>query len=439
MYTFTTMELLYQYLWKYGLFGRRLPLRSGGEVRVVNPGILNLDAGPDFFNARLNFGDGIWAGNVEIHVKASDWYRHGHDNDPAYDNVLLHVVGVHDREVNRKNGTQIPTVEVRIPQEVCLTYAQLCNDRQGVRCRERLANIPEIEKIAWVETLAVERVQQKAGRVADLVRESGGDWAKAAFVTLARGLGFGLNAEPMEQLARTIDGNYMGRHSDNLMQLEAILFGQAGMLDPSILSSDPYYRLLCREYGFLSRKYGLRPVHREVWKYSRTRPMNFPHRRIAMLARAFYGGWHLMDKLVDTRGDIESIEALFGWELEGYWRTHSNFGAKEETGLPTVMGKGSRNLLIINVAVPLLYAYAAMRGEGELAEKTMSLLEELPAEKNGIMSQWRECGLKAGDALRSQALLHLRREYCDRNRCRDCRYAYALIREGNRACADNEV
>lgn len=424
------MELLYQYMWKYGLFGRKLPLRGGGTVRVVNPGILNLDSGPDFFNARLDFGDGVWAGNIEIHVKASDWYRHGHDTDPAYDTVLLHVVGVYDKEVTDGTGKPIPTVEVHIPQEVCMTYAELCSDRKGVRCQNRLREIPELEIKSWADTLAIERIQQKAGRVSALLDETGGDWGRASFVTLARGLGFGLNAEPMEQLARSLNGNHLGRHSDNLHQLEAMLFGQAGILDPVRHQEDSYYRLLCREYGFLSRKYNLRPIGREAWKYSRTRPGNFPPRRIALLARTLYGGWRLMDRLLESDADQERLEDLFGWELEGYWRRHGSFGEEERDDLSQTLGKPSRRLLMINVAAPILYAYGALHGDITLTEKAVALLESLPAERNSITAQWAAGGIKAEDAMRSQALLHLRKEYCDRGRCDECRYAYSLMKVG---------
>lgn len=399
-------------------------------MRVVNPGILNLDSGPDFFNARLDFGDGVWAGNIEIHVKASDWYRHGHDTDPAYDTVLLHVVGVYDKEVTDGTGKPIPTVEVHIPQEVCMTYAELCSDRKGVRCQNRLREIPELEIKSWADTLAIERIQQKAGRVSALLDETGGDWGRASFVTLARGLGFGLNAEPMEQLARSLNGNHLGRHSDNLHQLEAMLFGQAGMLDPVRHQEDSYYRLLCREYGFLSRKYNLRPIGREAWKYSRTRPGNFPPRRIALLARTLYGGWRLMDRLLESDADQERLEDLFGWELEGYWRRHGSFGEEERDDLSQTLGKPSRRLLMINVAAPILYAYGALHGDIALTEKAVALLESLPAERNSITAQWAAGGIKAEDAMRSQALLHLRKEYCDRGRCDECRYAYSLMKVG---------
>lgn len=424
------MEMLYQYMWRYGLFGRNLPLVGGGRVRVVNPGILNLDSGPDFFNARLDFGDGVWAGNIEIHVKASDWYRHGHDSDRAYDSVLLHVVGINDREVSDGAGKPIPTVEVRIPQEVCMTYAELCSDRKGVRCQSRLHEIPELEVKNWADTLAIERIQQKATRVSNLLDATGGDWERAAFVTLARGLGFGLNAEPMEQLARSVQGNHLGRHSDNLHQLEAILFGQAGMLDPGIHQEDAYYRLLCREYGFLSRKYSLRPIGREAWKYSRTRPGNFPPRRIALLARTLYGGLRLMNRLLETEGDQERLEDLFGWELEGYWRRHGAFGEEEREDLSQTLGKPSRRLLMINVAAPILYAYGAIHDDISLMEKATALLESLPPERNSIIAQWTAGGIKAEDAMRSQAMLHLRKEYCDRGRCNECRYAYSLMKRG---------
>ncbi len=428
MAIFAIMELLYQYLWKYGLFGRRLPLIEGGEVEVVNTGLLNLDSGPDFFNARLDFGEGVWAGNVEIHVKASDWYRHGHDSDPAYDTVLLHVVGIHDRKVTDRQGKTIPATQVTIPQSTCLTYAELLADRKGVRCQTRLREIPQLELTSWIETLAIERLQMKASRVVAILEQTGGDWERALFITLARGLGFSLNSEPMEQLARSVESNHLGRHSDNLMQLEAILFGQAGLLDPTCYQDDEYYQLLCREYSFLSRKYGMRGMGREAWKYTQGRPLNFPPRRIALLARILYGGKKLLSRILDTDGRMDRLEELFGWEIEGHWRRHRDFGTPEEDNLPQRLGKANRRLLIINVAVPVLYAYGSLHGDIEMTEKAISLLEELPAEKNSKITQWEAAGLKAEDAMRSQALLQLRNEYCDRGRCRECRYGYSLLK-----------
>lgn len=423
------MEYLYQYLWRYGLFGKRLPLTCGGEVEVLHPGTLNRDSGPDFFNSRLDFGQGRWAGNVEVHTRASDWYRHGHDNDPAYDSVLLHVVGTADRQVTTAGGRPLPTVRVDVPEGVHATYRELWSDRVGVRCRGSLDAISPLAKTDWVESLAIERVQEKSRRIQEALCHSGGDWRKVSFVTLARGLGFRLNSLPMGMLAMSLQSNCLDRHADNLLQIEAMLFGQAGMLEAPSEEGDAYYESLRREYNFLRAKYGLRPIDPSLWKYSSTRPYNFPERRIAFLAKGFYDDRaSLLDSLRDCGEGIEEVTELFGWQLEGYWSRCVNFGSRPSARkVPVRLGKANRQLLVINVAVPLLYTYGALTADDRLSDRALGWLEQLPAEKNTRMDHWKSAGLEADDAMRSQALLHLRDRYCDRGRCDECRFAYALI------------
>lgn len=423
------MEILYQYLWHNTLFGRRLPLVSGGSVDVLRPGRLNRDSGPDFFNARLGFGDGEWAGNVEIHLKASDWYRHGHDSDPAYDSVILHVVNVADRDVRVADGRLLPTVEVNVPEGVSKTFDELMSDRKGIRCAAGLNAIPPLARTDWVESLAIERIQAKSQRISNLLAESGGDWNRTLFVTLARGLGFRLNSIPMEMLAKSISQNFLGRHADNILQIEALLFGQAGLLRPGAFPTDDYFNLLCREYDFLSRKYSLSPLPADIWKYSATRPLNFPERRIALLAKAFCSAQDsMLDSLRANAGDLKKTEETFAWKLDGYWAENLNFGMKgSDKKVPVMLGRQLRRLLVINVAVPVLYTYGAMYGDDRLMDCALGLLEQLPPEKNNRTRNWAEMGLVAEDALRSQALIHLHDSYCDCGRCDECRFAYALI------------
>lgn len=421
------MEELYHYLWKNRMMGRTLRLSSGDSVEIIDPGLYNRDSGPDFFNAKIKIGEQMWAGNVEIHVKASDWHRHGHDSDPAYDDVILHAVAIDDTIINRKNGSRIPQVVITMPEQFFRTLSSLENDMESVRCASRLGSLTGLQRADWVESLGIERLQQKASRIKELLDLSGGDWETACFITLARSLGFGLNAQPFEMLARSLSLNYLSRHSDSLVQTEAILFGQAGMLDSSIHIFDEYYQLLCREYYFLARKYGLRPMRRDLWKYARTRPANFPHRRIAILAKALEGGFRLLSALLDTKVDRDGIVKLFSWKLEGYWLSHSDFDV--ETGImPAILGQSSMDLLIINFAVPLLYAYYNLHGEPDNAEKVCNLLCDTRAESNSYINHWKTLGFECKDAFHSQALLHLRKEYCDRRKCLDCRFGHLFLR-----------
>lgn len=422
------MEQLYHYLWKTGLRGSNYKDVDGLDIEVIDPGLHNQDSGPDFFNSKLKIGGVEWIGNVEIHVKASDWYRHGHSVDPAYDNVILHVVAVSDKRVNRPDGTPIPQIELTFPEKFFHTYAFLSQTGENVRCARLLQSIPDLNKTDWLESLAIERLQQKASKVKDINASINGDWEQTCFIMFARGLGFGLNGDPFEMLAKSVPLRILHHHSDNPLQLEAILFGQAGMLDSSLHIFDDYYQALCREYYFLARKYGLRPMRPGLWKYSRTRPQNFPHRRIALLSASAKDGFSLFTRLLNSRQDQDSLISVFDMKTEGYWENHFDFdtpGAK----VPTELSRSSRILLLINTAIPLLYAYSTFSGNLDFAERVVSLMQDLPAENNSYIKQWNTLGLHAKDASRSQALIHLRKEYCDKNKCIYCRFGHYLLKK----------
>lgn len=427
------MENLYHYLWKTRIKGPVLKDVDGADIEVIDPGIHNHDSGPDFFNSKLKINGVEWVGNVEIHVKASDWFRHGHSDDPAYENVILHVVAISDKRIPRRDGSFLPQVELTFPEKFFRLYASLSEEKESVKCASLLHNIPSINKIDWLESLAVERMQQKAAKVKDIHASTAGDWETTSFILLARGLGFGLNGDPFEILAKSVPLRILHHHSDNLFQLEAILFGQAAMLDSSLHIFDEYYQGLCREYYFLARKYGLKPMRPGIWKYARTRPQNFPHRRIAFLADANIGGFSLFSRLLDAGSDQEKLLKIFNLKAEGYWQHHYSFDT-EITNAPCELSISSRRLLIINVMIPILYAYASTVGDIELAEKIVSLMLSLPPESNTIVKQWALLGIEAKDASRSQALIHLKKEYCDKNKCIYCRFGHHLLRKSVSRC-----
>lgn len=420
------MEKLYQYLWKNKLLGKSFNLNDSRPIEIINPGVLNNNAGPDFLNARIRIEGKEWFGNIEIHVKASDWFLHNHHNDPAYDSVLLHVVAINDHTITRKNGDVIPQLTASFPQEFFNLYSALSNEIASVRCAHNLKNFSHLHREDFLESLAVERIQSKAQRILDILQNLGGDWQQTCFVSLARALGFNLNGDPFEILARSLPLNILHRHSDSLLQLEAILFGQAGMLDMSQHIFDEYYQSLCREYYFLARKYNLKPMRREIWKYARTRPANFPHRRIALLAKILLGGFSLLSDILESNGDPAKITEIFNWKAEGYWLSHIDFD-REQPMTPTFLGDSSINLLMINFIAPIIYARAASYGDYEMAEKGLDLWNALPPESNTFIREWKKLGFDCHCAARSQALLQLRKEYCDKNRCLDCRFALKLF------------
>lgn len=423
------MESIFQLMWSHRMLGLPLTLVSGERVRVIDPGILNSDSGPDFFNAKVRIGSQMWVGNIEIHLKASDWHRHGHDNDPAYDNVILHVVSVSDTSVSRKDGSILPQMAVSLPQNFYSTFGYLTSTVPSIRCSSGLRSLPSVIKTDWLESLAVERLQTKASRVAEVLREANGDWNMACFVTLARGLGFGLNGIPFEMMAKSINLNHLRRHSDNLLQMEAIFFGQAGLLDRSLYPEDSRYQLMCREYQFLASKYSMRPIPRVSWKFSKTRPQNFPYRRIALLAKAMAETPDLMKRILEAAGDEEALRGLFRWNLDPYWSRRLTFGGDNQTPAnPPSLSDTSINILLINVVVPLLYAYALTHGDHEMKETASAILTGMPPERNSYVRDWQSLGFRPHDAAESQALIHLRREYCDRHECLRCRFAHHILR-----------
>ena len=423
------MEDIFQLLWSHRMLGLPLTLVGGERVRVIDPGTLNRNSGPDFFNAKIKIDGNLWVGNVEIHLRASDWYRHGHDTDPAYGNVILHVVSVSDSVVLRSDGKAIPQMAVSLPQDFYHTFAYLTSSAPEIRCASRLASLPDIYRTDWLESLSVQRVQQKAARVEEILRALHGDWNAACFITLARGLGFGLNSMPFEMLAKSVNLNHLRRHSDNMLQMEAILFGQAGMLDRNLYPDDTRYQLLCREYQFLAAKYSMHPIPVVSWKLSRTRPQNFPYRRIALLAKAMAQTPDLLNCIISANGDEDRLRGLFRWQVEPYWSRRLTFGSEHlSESRPPRLADSSINGLLINVAVPLMYAYAAQHSDQGMMQVAMGILNHLPPERNSRVSAWSPMGFRPKDAAQSQALLHLRSEYCDRHDCLRCRFAHHILR-----------
>ena len=411
------------------MFGNSLCATTGRELTVVNPGVHNHDAGPDFSAAVIRVEDTEWAGNVEIHVKASDWKRHGHHTDKAYDSVILHVVGVNDTKVERTDGSEIMQVCVAPPAEFYNRYVVLTERMDMPTCLPWLPGIPVLNRTDWVSALGIERLHEKASFLRDILRGSNGDWQQAIFIVLARALGFGLNGQPFEMLARSLPLNFVMRHRDNPVQVEALVFGQAGMLNPGEYEYDEYYMQLCREYSFLKKKYSLTPVDPQLWKYARTRPGNFPHRRLAFLSAMLADGMQLYTRLLEAAGDYDMLMASLEAKPADYWHYHSRFGdAATATPLPVGLSRSSREIVLINVMAPFYFAYGSLTGDVDIAEKGLDLLREIKPERNMIVALWERHGLKPECAFDSQALIHLRRNYCDKSRCLECRFGHHLLR-----------
>lgn len=425
------MEKLMQYVWKHRLWrSEDMVTNTGKKVRVVDPGLLNTDAGPDFFNAKIEIDGHMWVGNVEMHYRATDWKRHHHDSDKAYDSVILHVVAKDDAPVRRSNGELIPQLVLEVSPQFNADYASLVGATIEVPCATKIKQVPHLTIVEWVEGLAFERLHGKVERIHQLLDSFNGSWEDVCYVTLARNFGFGINNDAFERLARRTPLRLLGKHSDSVLQIEALLFGQAGMLDAQKPGMDSYYNQLCTEYAFLSNKFQLTPMEKESWKLFRIRPQNFPYRRIAMLAQFIEGGFRMMNRILDAEGEKE-MRALFEVELSGYWTKHYTFGKPNERATAT-LSRSSTDIILINTVAPLLYAYGELTGNYEMTDKAIKLLEDLRAENNSIVSHFVAYGIDCPDALTSQALVQLKREYCDARKCIYCKIGHHLLSKAAR-------
>lgn len=420
-----------QYVWKHRLWrSEDMVTNTGKKVRVVDPGLLNTDAGPDFFNAKIEIDGHMWVGNVEMHYRATDWKRHHHDSDKAYDSVILHVVAKDDAPVRRTNGELIPQLVLEVSPQFNADYASLVGAAIEVPCATKIKQVPHLTIVEWVEGLAFERLHGKVERIHQLLDSFNGSWEDVCYVTLARNFGFGINNDAFERLARRTPLRLLGKHSDSVLQIEALLFGQAGMLDAQKPGMDSYYNQLCTEYAFLSNKFQLTPMEKESWKLFRIRPQNFPYRRIAMLAQFIEGGFRMMNRILEAEGEKE-MRALFEVELSGYWIKHYTFGKPNERATAT-LSRSSTDIILINTVAPLLYAYGELTGNYEMTDKAIKLLEDLRAESNSIVSHFVAYGIDCPDALTSQALVQLKREYCDARKCIYCKIGHHLLSKAAR-------
>ena len=420
-----------QYVWKHRLWrSEDMVTNTGKKVRVVDPGLLNTDAGPDFFNAKIEIDGHMWVGNVEMHYRATDWKRHHHDSDKAYDSVILHVVAKDDAPVRRTNGELIPQLVLEVSPQFNADYASLVGATIEVPCATKIKQVPHLTIVEWVEGLAFERLHGKVERIHQLLDSFNGSWEDVCYVTLARNFGFGINNDAFERLARRTPLRLLGKHSDSVLQIEALLFGQAGMLDAQKPGMDSYYNQLCTEYAFLSNKFQLTPMEKESWKLFRIRPQNFPYRRIAMLAQFIEGGFRMMNRILEAEGEKE-MRALFEVELSGYWTKHYAFGKPNERATST-LSRSSTDIILINTVAPLLYAYGELTGNYEMTDKAIKLLEDLRAESNSIVSHFVAYGIDCPDALTSQALVQLKREYCDARKCIYCKIGHHLLSKAAR-------
>ena len=426
------MEYLVHYVWQHRIYGVAPLLTLDGQtVEVIDPGVHNLlNAGPDFFNAKIKLNGMLWAGNVEIHERSSDWYRHHHERDAAYNNVVLHVVAQADEDdVRTADGKQLPQLVLTVPEDLKSRYKELQNEETYPPCYRIIPYVPLLTVHAWMNRLTVERLEEKTMRLRSYLARVGGDWERAFFITLARNFGFGTNAQAFEQWAFSIDPQQIGKHRDDAFQVEAFFLGQAGLLNDAIVPPerrDSYFMHLKSEYAFLQNKFGLQPLDAQLWRFGRLRPQNFPHVRLSQLARLYSERGVNLSRVLETQS-LEELRAVFRVGVTDYWRTHYAFGEKSKEA-DKVLQTSSLNLLVINTVSPLFFAYARERMDEDRAELAFELLEKIPAERNYITRSWERAGLKVAHAADSQALIQLRQAYCDTKDCLRCRFGTEYLK-----------
>lgn len=432
------MEMLLHYVWQHRMFPLGpLTTTDGQELEIIDPGLHNHGAGPDFSGAKIRIGGQLWAGNVEIHLRATDWYRHHHDTDVAYDSVVLHVVGTKDCEVTTTNGRVLPSFVLPVPAAVEDNYRELLAEEAYPPCYRVIPQLSRLEVHSWMSALTIERLETKTQRIEHWLKETTGDWERAFFIILARAFGFGTNADAMERWAATIHPQHIGKHRDSLEQVEAFFLGMAGLVDTPPATSrakraeaadandsskdaghsaSPAQRAggLEAEWRFLRSKFDLTPLPRSVWKMGRLRPQNSPQVRLAQLAELYHSRRLDFSRVREAK-DIEAMRRLLTATGGGY-----------------TLSDASTDLLIINAIAPILFAYGRSHSDEALTERAFELLESVKAESNAITRSWAKAGITSQHAADSQALIELRTRYCDRKDCLRCRFGAAYLKKVQR-------
>lgn len=419
------MEQLLHYVWKHKIFPlKELKTTTGQQVEVIDTGLANTDADPDFFNAKLKLDGVLWIGNIEIHERSSDWFKHGHHADAGYNSVILHIASEIDTEISRSNGERIPQIQLICPEAVRTNYKELLETDSYPPCYRIIPSLPPFTAHSWMTALQMERFEQKATLLNERLKRCQGNWEDAFFITLARNFGFGLNGDAFETWAHRLPFRAVDKHRNDLFQIEAIFFGQAGILEDS--DGNGYYLRLKKEYTYLQHKFGLIPMDASLWRFLRLRPANFPHIRIAQLACLYHRAYGLLSRIMETE-TLQGVRDILKGGTSEYWLTHYTFGGSSPSR-PKTLSNTSLDLLIINTVVTFLYAYGLHKGNRVLCARAGSFLEELKAENNYITRMWEQCGMKASNAADSQALIQLKKEYCDKKKCLYCRIGYEYLK-----------
>ena len=421
-------EELLQFIWKYQLFKHKALFTTQGElIEIVHPGHHNHDAGPDFLDGRIRIGKTLWAGNIELHIKASEWYSHKHDTDPAYKNVILHVVYQDDLGQNKRNSPDLPVFELvqLVHPSLFEKYNNLMLNNLWIPCEENVLEVTSIVRSGWFERMVIERMESRYEQIIGIATKNKFDWIESFHQYLCRNFGFKVNSDAFQNLAEITPLKLMAKHKNNLMQIEALLFGQAGLL--SNIYKDDYSVALKKEYDFLRKKYDLTPMNPAWWKFSKLHPANFPTIRISQYAGLISKSSHLYSKLLEEK-DLQTILSLLDCRTSDYWKYHYTFEHITSQVGERKIGRSSVYNLLINTVIPFLFIYGKEKNQTEYINRAINLLDQLPAEKNRILEKFEVLGFNNPNASASQALLHMKKNYCNQKSCLDCSIGVSLIR-----------
>jgi len=420
-------EDLLQYIWKFQYFNsNELVTVHGDKIQIINPGFHNLNQGPDFLEAKIKINETLWAGNIELHVNSSDWNLHGHSSDGNFNNIMLHVVWYHDLEIEDVNGNNLATLELqsRVSKLLLEKYRQLMDVAESIPCEKQLHKINELTLSSWKQRLVAERLITRSQKILGILKETNQHWEETFWWLIAANFGLKVNAEMFQRIAKTIPVSVLAKHKNNIIQLEALLFGQAGLLKNDFTES--YAVMLQKEYRFYQKKYQLKAVDGEMY-FLRMRPANFPTIRLAQLAMIIQQSEHLFSKIKETNSILE-IKKMFSVSANDFWNYHYSF--EHETGYKLkTLGKQMVDNIIINTIVPILFSYGLQNKEEVYKEKAISWLEEISSEKNYITSGFEKIGFANKNAFDSQALLQLRNEYCNNKFCLQCAIGNSLLKK----------
>lgn len=419
-------EKFLHHVWKFGwLSSRKLTTAAGQKIEVLHPGVHNHNAGPDFMNARIRIDNTLWWGNVEIHIRASDWYRHHHQSDDNYKNVILHVVLDNDANIDLHTPGDLPVLDLsqHIDWDIWKTYQNWIKNYQWIPCESIMHKTDSTHRFMAADRLLIERLHTRVTTIFESIERTGGDWSQVAFIELCKAFGFKSNSLAMEMLANSIPYKIIARYSSDLFQIESILFGQAGMLTSEC--PDEYEQRMRSEYALLSSKYKLAPLSKAIWNFGMVRPYNSPLIRLAQLASVLHKTNHLASSLLHL--EINELTQLLSVSAHPYWQTHKQFGIFRKKAMNTSIGKLSANQIIINVVARLRFAHGKFHNNESMINDTLELLHRLPAERNQVMQQWQKLGMPAEHAGDSQALIQLYSVYCTHEKCIECPIGISLL------------